>query len=92
MFNGLFHIRKPANEPVLNYTPGSPEYHALKATLEEMIANPVEVPCIINGTAVTTGDLVEMRAPHNRSQLLGTYHRADADQADRNNGSLWYFG
>ena len=25
MFNGIFHIRKPENEPVLNYAPGSRE-------------------------------------------------------------------
>ena len=82
MFNGLFHIRKPDNEPVLNYKPGSPEYHALKAALEDMIANPVEVPCMIDGKEVPTGDLVEMRAPHHLSQVLGTYHRAGGKEAD----------
>ena len=64
MFNGIFHIRKPENEPVLNYAPGSKERAELKARLEEMLANPVEVPCIIGGREVSTGDLVEMRPPH----------------------------
>jgi len=43
MFNGIFHIPEPANEPILNYAPGSPERAELKAKLEEMISNPVEV-------------------------------------------------
>lgn len=61
MFNGIFHIRKPENEPVFSYAPGSKERAELKAALKDMLANPVEVPCIIGGREVTTGDLVEMR-------------------------------
>ncbi len=82
MFNGIFHIRKPENEPVLGYAPGSPEREELTAKLQEMLSNPVEVPCIIGGREVQTGDLVEMRPPHNVSQTLGSYHRAGAKEAE----------
>jgi len=82
MFNGIFHIRKPENEPVLSYAPGSKERAELKAVLQEMLASPVEVPCFIGGREITTGDLVEMRAPHDLSQVLGTYHRAGPSEAD----------
>lgn len=82
MFNGMFHIRKPENEPVLSYAPGSKERSELKATLEQMLANPVEVPCIIGGRDVQTGDLVEMKCPHNHSQSLGNYHRAGVAQVE----------
>jgi len=82
MFNGLFHIREPINEPILGYAPGTPERQALKAELQRMLANPVEVPCIIGGRDVTTGDLVEMRPPHNLAQSLGHYHRAGAREAE----------
>jgi 1-pyrroline-5-carboxylate dehydrogenase len=54
----------------------------LKAALKDMLANPVEIPCIIGGREVTTGDLVEMRCPHNLSQVLGTYHRAGTREAE----------
>ena len=47
MFNGLFHIREPKNEPVLAYAPQSGERTALKAELDRMLRNPVDVPCII---------------------------------------------
>ena len=82
MFNGLFHIREPKNEPVLGYGPGSKERAGLKAELQRMLDNPVEVPCIIGGKEVTTGDLVEMRPPHNLRQTLGRYHRAGTREAE----------
>jgi 1-pyrroline-5-carboxylate dehydrogenase len=82
MFNGIFHIRKPDNEPVLGYAPGSRERAELKAALSDMLANPVEVPCMIGGKEVTTGDLVEMRPPHDLSRSLGSYHRAGPKEAD----------
>jgi len=82
MFNGIFHIRKPENEPVLGYTPGSKERVDLKAKLKEMISNPIEIPCIIGGQEISTGDLVEMTAPHNHNQVLGHYHRASSKEVE----------
>jgi 1-pyrroline-5-carboxylate dehydrogenase len=82
MFNGIFHIREPKNEPILNYGPGSPERAALKAELDRMLKNPVEVPCMVSGREVATGDLVEMRPPHDLSQSLGHYHRAGQKEAE----------
>jgi len=82
MFDGIFHIRKPENENVLQYDPGSRERAELKAKLQEMLDIPVEVPCIIGGKEVTTGDLVEIRAPHNHEQVLGRYHRAGPREAE----------
>ena len=83
MFNGFFNIPRPHNEPVLGYAPGSPERAELKAELQEMLDNPVEIPSIIGGKEVRSGDVVEMRCPHNRSQLLGAYHRANAAHAEQ---------
>ena len=47
MFNGFFRIREPKNEPALAYEPGSAERAELKARLQEMLDNPIEVPMII---------------------------------------------
>ena len=41
MFNGLFHIREPKNEPILGYEPGTAARAALKAELQRMLKNPV---------------------------------------------------
>ena len=82
MFNGIFHIRKPENEPVLGYAPGSRERDELKAKLKEMLENPIEIPCIIGGREISTGDLVEMTAPHDHKHVLGRYHRAGIKEAE----------
>ncbi len=83
MSNGIFHLRKPENEPMLGYAPGSQERAELKAKLREMLENPVEVPCIIGGREVLTDDLVEITAPHNHRQVLGRYHGAGVKETER---------
>jgi 1-pyrroline-5-carboxylate dehydrogenase len=82
MFNGIFHVPEPANEPVKSYAPGSRERETLQAELRHQLANPVEIPMIIGGKEVTSGDRVEIRCPHDRSQLLGHYHRASREHAE----------
>jgi 1-pyrroline-5-carboxylate dehydrogenase len=82
MFNGIFHIPKPKNEPVLGYEPGSKERAELKARLSEMLANPIEVPAIIGGKEIKTGDLVKMTAPHCHKDVLGSYHKCGPKEAE----------
>ncbi len=82
MFNGLFQIREPKNEPVLAYRPGSPERAELAAALQDMLDNPVELPCIIAGKEVRSGDLMDIQQPHDLGRPLGRYHRAGAEQAE----------
>ncbi len=74
MFNGLFQIPQPVNEPVLGYAPGSPERAELTAKLEEMLGQQVEVPMIIGGQEVRSGDLANMVCPHDHQHVLGRYH------------------
>ncbi len=81
MFNGIFHIPRPANEPCLQYTPGSPERAELTAKLKEMLGQQVEVPMIIGGEEVHSGKLADIRCPHDHQHVLGKYHQADAEFA-----------
>ncbi len=81
MFNGIFRIPEPANEPCLQYTPGSPERAELSANLQEMLHNRIEVPMIINGEDVRNGHLADIRCPHDHHHVLGQYHQADAECA-----------
>lgn len=83
MFNGIFHIPIPVNEPVLSYAPGTKEREQIKAAMKSMLENPVEIPIIIGGKEVRSGHLVEMRCPHRRDQLLGHYHQANAFHASQ---------
>jgi 1-pyrroline-5-carboxylate dehydrogenase len=82
MSNAYFQVPKPINEPVLEYKPGSPERAKLKAALAHLSANPVEVPLVIGGKDVHTGNTAEMRAPHDHSLLLGTYHKAGSAEVN----------
>lgn len=80
MTNAYFYVPEPSNEPVLSYAPGTPERAALQAELARMSANPVEVPLVIGGRDVYTGNLAEMRAPHKHSLQLGVYHKAGSEE------------
>ncbi|OHD18405.1 MAG: 1-pyrroline-5-carboxylate dehydrogenase [Spirochaetes bacterium GWB1_59_5] len=71
----------PANEPVRAYAPGSPERAAIDAELRTMASNPVEIPLVIGGKEVRTGRIKEIRAPHDRSLVLGRYHEAGEAEA-----------
>ncbi|MFC1642545.1 L-glutamate gamma-semialdehyde dehydrogenase [Myxococcota bacterium] len=82
MFNGIFHVPQPVNEPVWQYAPGSAQRDALSRELVRQLGEPIEVPMLIGGREVYTGDRVEIRCPHDRSRLLGWYHKGTADHAE----------
>ncbi|AZR72474.1 1-pyrroline-5-carboxylate dehydrogenase [Anoxybacter fermentans] len=76
MSNAIYKIEKPANEPVLSYRPGSPEREELKAKLKELKSREIEIPLIIGGKEVKTGDFGECRMPHDHQHRLAVYHKA----------------
>ncbi len=71
-------VPEPINEPVLSYAPGSDERKALKGRLEEMSGEQIEIPLIIGGREIRTGDTAQAVMPHDHSHVLATYHRAGA--------------
>ncbi|MCL4550189.1 MAG: L-glutamate gamma-semialdehyde dehydrogenase [Bacteroidetes bacterium] len=76
MANAIFNIPLPPNEPVKNYAPGSPERSALKLKLDEMQKQQIEIPIIIGGKEIKTGDTDKCVMPHNHKHVLATYHKA----------------
>jgi len=74
---GYFSYPIPGNEPVLSYTPGSPERMALQKTLAELKSQQVDVPMYIGGEEVRTGKLADIRPPHEIAHSLGHYHIGD---------------
>jgi 1-pyrroline-5-carboxylate dehydrogenase len=82
MFNGIFHVPRPANEPVKSYAPKSPERASLERELARQVNNPIEVPMVIGGKEVRTGDMADIRCPHDHSCLLGRYHKASREHAE----------
>lgn len=73
MSHGNFSYPMPANEPVLNYAPGSAEKDTLKKTLDLLKSEVIDVPMYIGEEEVRTDKKVEMRPPHERAHLLGTF-------------------
>ena len=80
MNNAVIQTPAPVNEPVLNYAPGSPEKKALKAALEEMASHQVDIPIVIGGKEIRTGNLGKVVMPHNHGHVLGTYHKAGPEE------------
>jgi 1-pyrroline-5-carboxylate dehydrogenase len=78
MSNAIYKVPAAINEPVLNYAPGSPERKALKAKLQEMRAEVIDVPMYIGGEAVHTNKKGDLRPPHDHQHLLGRYSIGDA--------------
>jgi len=74
--NAVIQIPHPINEPVLNYAPGSGEKKALQAALKEMASREVDIPLIIGGKEIRTGNLGKVVMPHDHQHVLGCYHKA----------------
>lgn len=82
MSNAYFKTPQPLNEPVKLYKPGSAEREELKKKLAELKSKQTEIPLIINGEEVKTGNTEEMRIPHNHSHILGVYHKAGKKEVE----------
>jgi 1-pyrroline-5-carboxylate dehydrogenase len=76
MNNAIISVPFPNNEPVLNYAPGSPERDRLKEALTELQSRELEVPLIIGGKELKTGDLARIANPGDHKMCLGHYHKA----------------
>lgn len=74
---GYFSYPLPANEPVLQYAPGSPERAALQKTLAELKKKEIDIPMYIGGKAVKTGKKVAIHPPHETGFTLGHFHAGE---------------
>ena len=83
MNTGNFYYPLPANEPVLNFAPGSKERADVKKALKEMKGKRVDVPMYIGSEEVRTGNKVEIRPPHETNFVLGSFHMGDASHVKK---------
>ncbi len=81
--NAFFNVPFPINEPILPYSPGTSEKEEVKAELERLSNNPVEIPLIIGGEEVKTGEVKDFICPHNKSLVLAKYHTAGEKEINR---------
>jgi len=64
------------NEPIKSYQAGSEERISLQKKYDELSANKIEIPIIINGERIKTGDIGKCVMPHDHQKVLATYHKA----------------
>jgi 1-pyrroline-5-carboxylate dehydrogenase len=76
---GRRRVPEPQNEPNLSYLPGSRERAELKGRLDAMASTPIEIPVIIGGKEIHTGNLGCVVMPHDHSHTLARFHKASAD-------------
>ena len=76
MTHGVFSTPFPINEPVRPYAPGDETTRSLKAELARQSGEIVEIPCLVGGREVRTGDLVDVVAPHDHKKVIARVHRA----------------
>ena len=67
MNNTIFSFPKPANEPVLGYAPGSPERKKIRQALDELYNTVTEIPIIIGGKEIRTGNMGTVVMPTDRA-------------------------
>jgi 1-pyrroline-5-carboxylate dehydrogenase len=74
--NAIYRLERPTNEPARDYAPGSPEAESLLAEIHRQSSSQVEIPLIIGGKEIRTGDVADVVMPHDYRHKLGFFHKA----------------
>ena len=82
-FNGNRRVPPPVNEPVKTYAPGSPEKAALKARLRQMAGERIEIPLVIGGREIRTGEKGTAVMPHDHGHVLADWHKAGREHVEQ---------
>jgi len=83
MSNSIFQVPTPKNEAVFSYAPGTSERAELKNALHLLSQQQLEIPLIIGGERVRTGNTAAAVMPHDHGHVLGVYHKAGPDDVLR---------
>jgi len=81
MNQAIFRFGRPPHEPVLPYGPGSTEKKLLKQELKRQAGQEIEIPLIIGGKEVRTGNTGRVVMPHDHGHCLATYHKTGPKEA-----------
>ncbi len=79
MPKGFYNVPAAYNEPIKSYAPGTPERESLQKEIAALRAKTVDIPMYIGGKEIRTGNLFEVRPPHDLNHLLGHYHQGGAE-------------
>jgi 1-pyrroline-5-carboxylate dehydrogenase len=78
-----YRVPIPINDPIRSYAPGSAERQALKNKLAAMTSEKIEIPIVIGGREIHTGDTGTQVMPHRHRHVLATWHRAGTKEVEQ---------
>jgi len=76
MKNFTLSVPTPVNEPIYAYAPGDARRESLVQRLNTMAAEKIEIPCVIGGKEVRTGNKKTVVMPHDHGHVLAEFHLA----------------
>jgi 1-pyrroline-5-carboxylate dehydrogenase len=77
--HAIFRPPPAHNEPIHDYAPGSPERRRLQLRLEQMRNERLEIPLVIGGQDVFTGETKPAVMPHDKEHVLAEVHQGGAE-------------
>jgi 1-pyrroline-5-carboxylate dehydrogenase len=80
---GLPRPPAPYNEPIKGYAPGTVEREELRARLNELAGQELELPLVIGGKDVTTAETFDQVMPHDRAHVLAKVAKGDASHVQQ---------
>src|SRR6185436_19375167 len=81
--SGNFSTPLPVNDPVRSYLPGSPERTSIKKRLASMSSEKIDIPLLIGGKEIRTGDTGTQVMPHRHGHVLATWHKAGGKEIEQ---------
>lgn len=72
--------RMVANEPMLNYAPGSPERRALYESVAKIQSTVEEIPLVIGGQEIFDAEIKQQVSPYDHQKVLANYRWASESQ------------
>jgi 1-pyrroline-5-carboxylate dehydrogenase len=80
MNNAIYNFKEPVNEPVQSYLPESYERKMIEDELNEQTGKIIDIPLIIGGKEVRTGNTGKIVMPSDHSHVLATWHMAGENE------------
>jgi 1-pyrroline-5-carboxylate dehydrogenase len=82
MITANVRVPLPANEVTRTYAPGTPERAELKAALQKVGSEKVEIPAVVGGREVKGEKQFEVRSPFQHSHVLAVGHHTTTKVAE----------
>jgi len=83
MNNSITQVPRPENEPVRAYAPGSAERASLKERLHALKQEHLDIPALIGGREVRTGEGETIHPPHELDHTLAVVHYGGTNEAQQ---------